>query len=115
MARRALIGAVIVAAVLLASGQNGPSSTIQVVAKRYAFTPDRITIKKGQPVTLALRSVDVTHGLSIKELGIKTDIPKGRDTMVSFTPQTVGTFEGKCSHFCGSGHGSMKFTVVVTE
>ena len=100
---------------LLANGENNNPGTIEVSAKRFAFVPDQITVKKGQPVTLVLRSQDVTHGLAIKELGIKTEIPKGKETKVSFNPPQAGTFEGKCSHFCGSGHGSMKFTVIVTE
>lgn len=113
-ARRVLLAILITAAVLLASGSETPTA-IQVVAKRYSFAPDQITVKRGQPVTLSLRTLDVAHGLTIKELGIKTEIPKGRETTVTFTPQSAGTFEGKCNHFCGSGHGSMKFTVVVTE
>jgi cytochrome c oxidase subunit II len=95
------------------TAQSGPN--IKITAKRFGFTPDQITVKKGQPVTLQLRSLDVTHGLAIEELGIKVDIPKGRETQVSFTPEMAGTFEGKCSHFCGKGHGSMKFAVVVVE
>jgi len=114
-ATKAAIGAVLATLVLLASAGGQAPGAVQVVARRYQFVPDHIEVKKGEPVTLTLRSVDVTHGLTIKELGIRTEIPKGRDTLVSFTPQAVGSFEGKCSHFCGSGHGSMKFTVVVTE
>ena len=110
-----MVGVMLATVVLLADARDEVPNTIQVIAKRYSFTPDQITVKRGQVVTLSLRSLDVTHGLSIKELGIKTGIPKGRDTVVSFTPQAVGTFVGQCSHFCGSGHGSMKFTVVVTE
>lgn len=101
--------------VLLAAGADAPSGSIEIIAKRFAFVPDHITVKKGQPVTLSLRSEDVKHGLAIKELGVKTEIPKGQPTVITFTPQQAGTFHGKCSHFCGSGHGDMKFTVVVTE
>jgi cytochrome c oxidase subunit 2 len=100
---------------VVATGADEAPNSVTVVAKRFGFSPDQITVKKGQPVTLSLHSEDVTHGLLIKELGIKTDIPKGHDTVITFTPETVGTFEGKCNHFCGMGHGSMKFTVVVTE
>jgi len=110
-----MAGIILATMVLLASGSDQIPNAIQVIAKRYSFVPDQITVKRGQIVTLSLRSLDVTHGLTVKELGIKTDIPKGRDTVVSFTPQTVGTFVGQCSHFCGSGHGSMKFTVTVME
>jgi cytochrome c oxidase subunit 2 len=98
-----------------AGADQAAPNKIEIAAKRFAFVPNQITVKKGQPVTLELKSLDVTHGLEVKQLGIKVEIPKGRETTVSFVPNTVGTFEGKCSHFCGTGHGSMKFTVIVTE
>ncbi len=88
---------------------------IAVVVKRYSFEPAELTVYKGQPVTLELASADVTHGLEIKELGIKTEVKRGKPAEVSFTAQTVGTFTGKCSHFCGMGHGSMKMTIHVIE
>ena len=88
---------------------------IAVVAKRYAFEPAEITVRRGQPVTLELTSADVTHGLAVKELDIKTEIKKGKTTEVTFTPETVGIFAGKCSHFCGMGHGSMKLRIHVIE
>lgn len=115
MPKRLGIAGLLVTLVILAYGGDISSNTIEITAKRYAFVPDQIVVRKGQPVTLVLRSKDVTHGLVVKELGIKAEIPKGKETKVSFTPEQTGTFEGKCSHFCGSGHGMMKFTVVVTE
>ena len=98
-----------------------PSSTsarpqrIELVAKRYSFEPAEITVHQGQPVTLEVTSDDVTHGLEVKELGIKTEVKKGRPAKISFTPKTVGTFTGKCSHFCGMGHGSMELKIHVIE
>jgi cytochrome c oxidase subunit II len=89
--------------------------TISITAERFHFTPNEITVKKGEPVVLEIQSKDVTHGLLIKDLGVRQDVKKGQNSEITFTPQTVGTFEGKCAHFCGSGHGSMKFTVHVTE
>ena len=88
---------------------------IAIVAKRYSFEPAEITVHKGQPVTLELTSPVVTHGLEIKELGIKTEVKKGKPDEVSFTPEKAGTFTGKCSHFCGMGHGSMKLKINVIE
>lgn len=90
-------------------------NTIAITAQRFYFSPNEITVKKGQEVKLIIRSKDVSHGLLIEDLGVKTEVKKGQATEVSFTPETAGTFEGKCAHFCGSGHGSMKFTVHVTE
>ncbi|MDT8067885.1 MAG: cupredoxin domain-containing protein [Terriglobia bacterium] len=108
-----LIGIVSTGAVARTS--QPATERIEIVAKRYAYEPAEITVHKGQPVTLELTSADVTHGLAVKELGIKTEIKKGKTAEVTFTPETAGTFIGKCSHFCGMGHGRMKFKIHVIE
>src|SRR5258708_492534 len=43
---------------------------IEVVAKRFAFEPGEITLKKGEPVVLVLKSTDVAHGLRFRELNL---------------------------------------------
>jgi|SRR5215469_3906256 len=88
---------------------------IQVVAGRFSFEPNEITVKKGDPVTITVRSKDVTHGLVIEDLGVRTEVKKGQVEDVTLTPEKTGTFQGKCAHFCGRGHGSMTFTVHVVE
>jgi cytochrome c oxidase subunit 2 len=89
---------------------------IEVVDSRFSFSPNEITVKKGDPVTITVRSMDVTHGLVIEALGVRTNqIKKGQPEDLTLTPQTAGTFQGKCAHFCGKGHGSMTFTVHVVE
>jgi cytochrome c oxidase subunit II len=98
----------------LAAGDH-PARTISIAAQRFSFSPKEITVKKGEEVTLVIQSKDVSHGLVIDDLGVRTLVNKGKSAEVSFTPDTVGTFEGKCAHFCGAGHGSMTFTVHVTE
>lgn len=98
----------------IAAGDQ-PAQTISLTAQRFSFTPNEITLKKGQPVTLVIQTKDVTHGLLIEGLGVRTDIKKGQASEVTFTPGTAGTFEAKCAHFCGKGHGSMKMTVRVLE
>ena len=89
--------------------------TIEMTAQRFAFEPHEITVKKGQPVILLIKSKDVSHGLVIENLGVRTEVKKGEATEVKFDPETTGTFEGKCAHFCGKGHGSMRMTVHVTD
>jgi len=98
----------------LAAGDQ-PTQTISITAQRFSFTPNEITLKKGQPVTLVIETKDVTHGLLIEALGVRTEIKKGQASEVTFNPGTAGTFEAKCAHFCGKGHGSMKMTVQVLE
>ncbi|MES2390297.1 MAG: cupredoxin domain-containing protein [Acidobacteriota bacterium] len=91
------------------------SHRIAVVAKRFEFSPGDVTVKKGVPITLALTSQDADHGLKFKELNVNISAKKGHTSEVTFTPDKVGTFTGQCSVFCGSGHGSMRLTLHVTE
>ncbi len=88
---------------------------LNITANRFAFEPSEITVKKGEAVTLVIRSGDVSHGLVIEDLGVRAEIKKGQSEMVTFTPNTLGEFEGKCAHFCGKGHGMMTLTVHVVE
>jgi len=94
--------------------QPGPRR-IEITAKRFEFLPGEITLKKGEPVVLVLKSIDVAHGIHFKELGIETKVGKGQTSELTFTPEKTGTFIGHCSVFCGSGHGSMTLTLHVVE
>lgn len=88
---------------------------IEITAKRFNFTPSDLTLKKGEPVVLVLKSEDVSHGLSFGDLGVNIKAAKGQSSELAFTPQKTGDFVGRCSVFCGMGHGSMKLTLHVVE
>ena len=88
---------------------------IEITAKRFEFSPNEITVKKGEPVELVVTSQDVDHGLKITELGVNLKISKGKPSEATFTPTEVGDFTGQCTSFCGPGHGGMKMTIHVTE
>ncbi len=96
------------------SAQTTPRR-IEITAKRFGYTPNDITVKKGESVVLVLKSADVPHGLRFKELGIETKVGKGQTAELPFTADKAGDFVGQCSVFCGSGHGGMKLTLHVTE
>jgi cytochrome c oxidase subunit II len=86
---------------------------VEITAKRFAFSPDKITLKKGQTVKLRLHSEDVTHGFFLRPLKLDEEIPAGKTVEVTVTPQVAGSFTTICDHFCGSGHGNMNMTIVV--
>lgn len=94
---------------------QGEPRRIEITAKRFSYDPGEITLKKGQPVVLVLKSVDVDHGLRFRELNLNAKIDKGKSAELSFTPDKTGDFVGHCSVFCGSGHGSMALTLHVVE
>ena len=95
-----------------ADGAEEPRAVV-VTAKRFEFVPSTITLKKGETVKLVVKSEDVTHGFFLRPLKIDTDLPPGETQQITVTPQAAGTFTAICHHFCGSGHGNMKLTVVV--
>jgi cytochrome c oxidase subunit II len=88
---------------------------IEIVAKRWDYTPGQVTLKKGVPVVIVLTSQDANHGLKFKELNVKVEAKKGQTSELAFTPTQAGTFTGQCSVFCGKGHGSMDLVLHVTE
>jgi cytochrome c oxidase subunit 2 len=99
----------------LFAGPEAPRR-IEIAASKFSYSPNQITLKKGESVVLALRSTDVTHGLTIPDLGVETtEIKKGKDSEIPVTPEKTGHFAGQCAHFCGTGHGSMIFQVEVIE
>jgi cytochrome c oxidase subunit II len=97
------------------SRAQDPPHRIEIVAKRFEFSPAEITLKKGQPVILALTSKDVQHGLKLDAFNQVVKANKGQTSEVQFTPTETGTFTAQCAVFCGAGHGSMKLIVHVTE
>ena len=88
---------------------------IEITAKKFEFTPNEITLKKGEPVILRLTSSDRVHGFMSKPLKIDTDIPDDTTKDVAVTPDTAGDFTVICDHYCGTGHGNMKMKVTVVE
>jgi cytochrome c oxidase subunit II len=113
--RLAILTALLFSSLSLAAAPANPPRRIEVVASRFQFRPNQITLKKGESVVVVLTSTDVTHGLKIPDLDVSEVVKKGGESEIDITPEKVGTFEGKCAHFCGKGHGSMKFTVNVVE
>ena len=115
--KTAIITAICFAAILALTGatpvhaDNMP--VVEITAKRFAFSPDKITLKKGQTVKLRLHSEDVTHGFFLRPLKLDEEIPAGGIDEVVITPQVAGTFTTICDHFCGANHGNMNMTIVV--
>lgn len=86
---------------------------VEIVARRFEFSPKEVTLKKGETVTLRFRSEDVTHGFLLKKLKLDLDILPGKTVEATITPEAPGTYTAICDHFCGAGHGNMKMKIVV--
>lgn len=86
---------------------------ISIIAKQFEFLPGTIVVEKGVPVRFYLTSVDTSHGIFVSEFKINKRVEKGQLSVVEFTPDKTGTFDIKCSVFCGIGHHSMVGKIVV--
>jgi len=86
---------------------------IRITAKKYEYSPAEIRVKQGEKVRLLITPTDRKHGFEIEELGIKTQLGKGKETVVEFEATKAGEFEFHCSVFCGFGHGKMKGKLIV--
>lgn len=91
--------------------------TIQVDKER--FDPAIIAVRKGDIVTLKVRSLDVAHGLTLSDFGLnQVIINPGDEATLRFQPKEAGTFWFKCTKYCSYRHltgRQPKLTVIVEE
>lgn len=101
------------AALAVAPSRAADPRVVEIVAHRFQFAPNLVTLKKDEPVILRLRSEDVVHGFFQRSLRLNETIDPGKITDVPLTPHEAGRYLVICHHFCGAGHGNMNLTVVV--
>jgi cytochrome c oxidase subunit 2 len=113
------LGSLALAFLVFASGfvvslaRGDEARVVPVSAKRFEFEPKEIRLTKGEQVVLELTSQDVTHGFFSRPLGFDEDLVPGKTVRVPIKTDAPGTYTVLCDHFCGSGHGNMKMTIVV--
>lgn len=112
------IGALLAVAAIDAQGVKKFSAKERVIAiqaRKFAYTPNEITLKKGVPVVLAFTAIDFMHGFFIPDMKIRTDLQPGQATQVRLTPGQAGEYPFLCDNFCGSGHEEMSGKIIVTD
>jgi cytochrome c oxidase subunit II len=87
---------------------------VAVRAKKFVFTPNRIALRKGEPVVFQLMSEDVFMGFNVPDLGVRADIVPGKIGELRLTPQQTGKFDFVCDVFCGDKHEEMQGQIVVS-
>jgi plastocyanin domain-containing protein len=73
--------------------------TVEMKVTEDGFVPDKVEVKKGQPLTLVVtRQTDKTCAteIVIKEYGINQPLPLGKAVKVSFTPARTGQVKYAC-------------------
>ena len=97
-----------------AQGQGAAEGrVIEVDVRRFKFTPEEITVKAGEQVTLAFKSVDFFHGFSAPDLGLRADLIPGQVIKVKIQVAKAGRVDFLCDNFCGDGHEQMHGVLIV--
>ena len=124
MLRSHIMGAAIAAVLLTAAGaaigtaargEQSDEQHVSMLAMKFDYLPDEVTVKKGKPVALELSALDRVHGFDAPSLGLHTQIPPGAPTVLHFTPDKAGSYGIHCDIFCGDGHEGMLARIVVTD
>jgi cytochrome c oxidase subunit 2 len=107
-----LVGA---ASLVLAKPKDQGERVVPIKVKRFEYMPKEVTLKKGVPVVLELKSLDVPHGFNLPDLGVRADVLPGQTARVRIVPKQAGRFVFHCDIFCGTGHEDLVGTIVVKE
>ncbi len=78
-----------------------------VKAFRFGYTPNAITVNKGDKVKIIIDNTDTLHGIRVPDLNIK-----GND-LIEFTADKIGEFDWYCANMCGKEHMQMKGKLIV--
>lgn len=95
------------------------------VANHDDLHPSELHLVVDKPVKLIIRSQDVIHDVGLAHFRLKMDAVPGTPTTMWFTPKYTTAkmkemtgnenfvYEISCDQMCGSGHYSMKGTIIV--
>lgn len=88
---------------------------LSVVAKKYEFVPATLKVRKDRKVVMRIRSVDnLSYGVYIPELGLRTTVPAGGESEIRFVPKRKGMFGIRCGPPArGPGCDNMRGTIEV--
>lgn len=87
----------------------------EVKASKHGFEPSRITLRRGESVSLVLSSVDAEHCFAIDTLRIEKRIVPGRTTTFDLTPDRAGVFPFYCCLESGEAAATERGQLTVTE
>ena len=120
MQRRELVFSGLIGATGLLAGitgrvlaQSQADNVVAVVARKFVFLPNEITLPRGQPVVLEFNSPEVVMGFYAPALNLRAVLVPGKVERVRFVPDRIGKFDFLCDIFCGDGHEGMSGHITV--
>ena len=109
------------AVLLVACALLGPTApppetqrALTVSARRYAFTPDRIEVRRGDVVRITFEAEDIPHSFSIDALRICKRAEPGHPVVIEFHADQPGTYPYYCNITTDARCRTMRGELVVT-
>jgi len=81
---------------------------INVIARRFEFSPSVIRVKQGEKVRINITNVDTLHNIYIPDLNEFSN----SDTFILDTSQK-GEFAFFCAVYCGFAHAEMNGKIII--
>jgi plastocyanin len=82
----------------------------------YRWDPGTIVVHKGEKVRLSIYGVNgESHPFLIEGLNISGEVKKGKETIVSFTPEQEGTYRLICMTHADIPHGGPMIGYIVVN
>ena len=106
--------AFLLSVVVMPTPSFGKEVSLEIKAQRFFYTPNIVTVDKGDVVNVRLISQDVHHGLFIDGYEVETSAVPGKDGTLTFIADKTGRFSYRCSVTCGDFHAYMIGYLYVT-
>ena len=99
--------------------RDGNKVTIYSTFVRSHINPERITVNKGDIVTLYMtnleRAQDETHGFTIGNYNVHASLEPGETAEIKFVADREGVFPYYCTEFCSALHLEMMGYLMVKD
>lgn len=99
--------------------REGKNVTVYATMVRSHINPERITVNKGDTVTMYLtnleRAQDETHGFTVDQHDIHASLEPGETAELKFKADLEGVFPYYCTEFCSALHLEMMGYLMVKD
>ncbi len=99
--------------------RDGNKVTIYATFVRSHINPERITVNKGDIVTMYMtnleRAQDETHGFTIDNFNVHASLEPGETAEIQFVADIEGVFPYYCTEFCSALHLEMMGYLMVKD
>lgn len=99
--------------------RDGKNVTVYATMVRSHINPERITVNKGDHVTIHISSLeraqDETHGFAVDSMNVHASVEPGKTATVTFEATEEGVFPYYCTEFCSALHLEMMGYLLVKD